>query len=633
MPLVSRPSLGCASQVSSPADLFWDNTLKQRTAAMFASQVQTLANSDANIHAWEKEIASLQRVLAAANRQRNACSITYMLPTEILSRIFEELAFVSPIESHPNASVARKGWLTIVEVCQHWRNVARAHSTLWQRITYVSEPLWELFVTSAGSMPLVVTGRVSAYHPSSRRFLDLLPAQLHRMKELYVHAQASADSENRPTRTRFLALMRSLNTSREALDQLEVLSLRPTRYTGRGLHAEFMKRPLPKLRQVTLQGMVLPLGIHSRSITKLELVETSYRNPGEVLKTLRHMTSLADLTLSLSSGGSHTTTVQPPIALPHVRRFVVKNSLAICTAYLESVAIHPLAFIEIDASDTSHLHDEDLSELGSALFSLDNFEPTVLELSANSFRNVCQVTAWGNEGEGGTYGPDHQNDPTPSHPHPWPGVKATLPVSSIRLIEFESPCAVMPVIMADFLSQVPKAAWDIVTLDGHMHWDVEQILSLFAGADGVYSLIMDNVPPDTIAALCTALTRTSFPGAPLLCIPHLTHLHFDNVDFGCLSEECNGEHSAIPYVRELLSDRDFRGRALEFLGLNSCSISEEYVEDWEDFVDALDWDGGTGDAHGRHTDDEHDEDEDVQGEDGVVSDTDEYVRFLVDDLD
>ncbi|KZV74723.1 hypothetical protein PENSPDRAFT_749076 [Peniophora sp. CONT] len=452
------------------------------------------------------------------------------------------------------------------------------------------------------------------------------------MKELHVHAQASPDAYNRVTRTRFNALMDSLNSSSEPANHLEVLSLKPTGYTGRVLIANFMKDRATALRRVSLERITLPFGITSSSLTSLELIETHCKSVSILLKTLETIPCLENLTLDHTSGMTSiasTSAVKPPIQLPHVRRLVIKNILLICTALVESMVVHPSAYTEIDASNTSHLHDGDLSDLANALFSAKQFEPTILDLVAYEGRTRCDVVAWGDEGDAGCYGPANAPHPTPSHPYPWPGIKAVLPVP-IPLID--SPCSVAPIVLSDFLSPVSKATWGVITFKGHMHWDIAQVLTALVGANSVTALIVDDVPPDTVAALCSALAAIPHNAAPPV-LSALSALHFENIDFGCPAEECDGGESAVHCVSHaLMRHEGLRGRKLEILALISCSISGEYVEEWDCYVQELDWDGESGHAHDRHTDNEEDEDEEEQDEDDGSED-EKKVDIVIDDLD
>ncbi|KZV74724.1 hypothetical protein PENSPDRAFT_164737 [Peniophora sp. CONT] len=69
-----------------PAASFWTQTFGRRASSLAAAQASSLATSDVIVQAWEEEIASLSNFkLAAANRQRNACSRTCIIPAEILS--------------------------------------------------------------------------------------------------------------------------------------------------------------------------------------------------------------------------------------------------------------------------------------------------------------------------------------------------------------------------------------------------------------------------------------------------------------------------------------------------------------------------------------------------------------------
>lgn len=72
-----------------------------------------------NVQLWGEEVASLNTIFALANRQCNACSRSCSLPSELLSRVFEELTFISPIDADVEDPVLCRGWIAVIRVCQH----------------------------------------------------------------------------------------------------------------------------------------------------------------------------------------------------------------------------------------------------------------------------------------------------------------------------------------------------------------------------------------------------------------------------------------------------------------------------------------------------------------------------------
>lgn len=175
------------------------------------------------------------------------------------------------------------------------------------------------------------------------------------------------------------------------------------------------------------------------------------------------------------------------------------------------------------------------------------------------------------------------------------------------------------------LSGTYKKEWVVLLLTGHMHWDAGILTAVFSCAHLVHQLSACELPPDSVLAICTALAALSADSAPRL-FPLLSTLRFEEVDFGCPDHGCDGDRSAIPHLTDALVARaeDVHAgqhwHSIHHLHIEGCSLAESAIEEWEEYVPHLFWDGETG-GRESHTDSGNESDSgsgNVIGVDGVM---------------
>ncbi|KAI0317172.1 hypothetical protein OF83DRAFT_1059094, partial [Amylostereum chailletii] len=81
----------------------------------------------------DREIASVEGALSALKSRKNALSIVYKVPPELLTHIFKLLARISPPVS---PECGRLGWINVTHVCRRWREIALLDPSLWKRVTF-----------------------------------------------------------------------------------------------------------------------------------------------------------------------------------------------------------------------------------------------------------------------------------------------------------------------------------------------------------------------------------------------------------------------------------------------------------------------------------------------------------------
>ena len=76
-----------------------------------------------------KRFADVTHPLVVKSRMRNAAQLISVIPVEMLGEIFQQL-MLSFLQSDP----ITYGWITVTQVCFHWRSVAFAKPSLWRYI-------------------------------------------------------------------------------------------------------------------------------------------------------------------------------------------------------------------------------------------------------------------------------------------------------------------------------------------------------------------------------------------------------------------------------------------------------------------------------------------------------------------
>ncbi|KZV74709.1 hypothetical protein PENSPDRAFT_681671 [Peniophora sp. CONT] len=598
-----KPSV--RNRVSSSS--YWKDALLNRTVSIREENSNRISSSSTNILAWEKEIRALSSLLVAAKEQRNSCSITCVIPVEVLSRIFEALQAAYPLSfSFAEGRVTSWGWLSATQVCQHWRAVAKAQASLWTDITIMSMPLWNLFIENSGNLPIAVSGCLHEVKGPITNYKKLIKGALLRIKELKIHIHCNQEPNCLGCR-RGKSLMTILNSSSRRLPHLKLLQLASETYKSAGLTARFFDSRATELRDVTLQNNSYPLGAIAPNLRRLTLIEANCFNLRLFLDTLRQLPCLEDLSLIDMLDVPLLTSTVSPIELPRVRNLHLRNNIQQCISLWSSLQTHFLAHVEVDTSPSSSCSDLDLHALARAVTSHLNYpgRPTFtqLDLSTCDERPLCDFMMSSPAGSTSSHG---SSTPTTVSPHPNPSLRVVAPIVS------EFPCHQVANVYRVLFSGRFKKEWTALGLTGHMHWDKQLLTSVFLDAHLVDCLSVMLLPLDSVHAICSGLAAFSPHNTPQL-FPLLSTLRFDDVNFGCPSDTCDGDSSAVPHLTNALMLRagnvpaGKHWHAVSHLHIEDCSVAERHINGWREYVpDSVFWDGETGRAHAppKDTEDE-----------------------------
>ncbi|VDB93370.1 unnamed protein product [Peniophora sp. CBMAI 1063] len=488
-----------------------------------------ISNSSQNVVAWERELRALSSLLVAARGQRNSCSMTCILPAEILSRVFACLKAEAPL-LHSEDLGTRIGWLSVTQVCRHWRAVAKANASLWTDINVLSIPLWDLFTESSSNLPLSVFSCIGEKADRIPNYRKLIRGALPRVKELNAHAHRTGVPGS-PGRRHLKSLLQALNSPSEPLRLLQKLELESDTYKTAGLTADFFNTHAIELRHVVLRQIAYPLGGISPRLQSLTLVKTNCSNAFLFFDTLRQLPCLEKLFLIQTLGIRSSAQSLSAVEMPHLRDLRIENEISQSVSIWRSLRVHPQAYVMVDASVATSCTDSHLHALAEATAAHleDPGRPTFvyLDLSAYDYQPLCDFVM-------STHIEDVSSNEeftaqSSIHTYPCPCLKVVLPIFC------DVPCHHIPNIYRKLFSNLLRKDWTAVQLSGHMHWQDELLISVFADARLVTDLSLREVPQDTVLELCYALGQNARGDKPVL-FPALSALRFEAVNLGYVSQ-------------------------------------------------------------------------------------------------
>ncbi|TFK63489.1 hypothetical protein BDN72DRAFT_847572 [Pluteus cervinus] len=249
----------------------------------------------AAIEKLDNDIRSLAERLRLLKLQRNSLSVTYTLPTEVLSKIFtitqiacrESFAYLL---SHPFAET--RTWLSMTHVSQHWRNVALECSELWCEIDLLPETAVRSFLlrSKRRGLEVYVKDKLSSRGQSaySEGLLADIFAQTSRIQTLSIRG-------NEP-----FSQVLPLLTSRPA-PQLKELTIFSTGDIMRfPENVDIFQGIVPQLDSLTLyrcRHVIPESALFVNNLTTLDIEDCPITSTTTWLKILQRMPSLSHLRL------------------------------------------------------------------------------------------------------------------------------------------------------------------------------------------------------------------------------------------------------------------------------------------------------------------------------------------------
>ncbi|KAI9448982.1 hypothetical protein BJY52DRAFT_1156139 [Lactarius psammicola] len=118
------------------------------------STIETISARAAALSTIEKEIDATRALMTTLLMRRNSLTPVFLLPPELLARVFHFHTLAEP----PWSSLNKLGWIKVTHVCRNWRQVALDHASLWARISgFPVNPKWITEQLSrAKNAPLII---------------------------------------------------------------------------------------------------------------------------------------------------------------------------------------------------------------------------------------------------------------------------------------------------------------------------------------------------------------------------------------------------------------------------------------------------------------------------------------------
>lgn len=549
---------------------------------------------------------NIREVYALASARYNEFAPVNALPTELLSKIFENLAWMDPENQLSESEV---DWVNVMLVCQRWRSVALQTPKLWTRISFDGgEPLGSFLERSRGSS-LHVFGHLKRQDETqiSRIRQLLAPPHLARLNKLEVDVYPDPSPHILERTDDVVAQI--LSEEHSYAPQLEVLSLESPQTRMDTKHIKlsfsFISSRAPNLRELRLTSCFFPWDARSSSLRSLTLIfkrlESQLAFPftlDDILKSLAVMPNLEKLeTLNslpaLKTDGLVFIDNHEVVHMPRLSYLALNGEDGACWELWALLETHPSAVIDVKV-----YRDRPVEVIAAALSRhtqrLDY--PPYVELKL-----------------------DHTNDGLDVC------LTAASPHSSIRLLinvrSFRQS-------IQHILRVMPLEGLEALAIAGYTHsWDFEGAASCLATAISVRRIELSGTI--CVANFCSLFLpfrilyedHPSFPDIPLAKLEevhiteaNLTTRFMPHPDFlqpigGCFV-------LALKYRHE-------RECGLRRLVVKQCNVRKGLLQACENLVEQLDWDGEeAGMGSTADSDDTEDSDDSNSADGHAYSDSD-----------
>ena len=229
----------------------------------------------AAISILNKGIDVTKQFLHTLLTRRNSHLPIFILPPEILARIFHLLVLDEPL------LLGRRnlGWIGVTHVCWHWRQVALDDSSLWARIrgtTVNTKWILELLVR-AKNVPLDIEFNLNTVMRASPEKLLIILPHLSHTRHLRFHGLSKPHFDD---------VQEICSLEAPALEYFELTAITKFSMTFRDLGENMLfKGHSPRLRTLSLSRVVIPWSIIPRGqLTHLKIAyfDEDVHSPGDL---------------------------------------------------------------------------------------------------------------------------------------------------------------------------------------------------------------------------------------------------------------------------------------------------------------------------------------------------------------
>ncbi|KAI0060708.1 hypothetical protein BV25DRAFT_1992767 [Artomyces pyxidatus] len=608
------------------ARTYWTSAVSSRIGHIQA----VLPSSDADLVAAssrktvEQEIEEAHLAVCAMRTRRNALVPVFVLPPEVLSRIFELHALHVPPGSE-NAYIQARGkvpplgWIaSTTHVCHHWREVALGNPGLWGGISFSIGKEWtgEMIVRSKAA-PISVTQEFqtrSRAPPGVRarppRALPhpIFPSHLSRVQKLILTGELE---EILPNLTRPAPILETL--------QLSTYASRSRKIT---FSEDLFKGDTPRLHEIKLENVAFtswrcfPTG----NLTVLELVfpaspRTADRRVADSMPPSRSFDAFLDLideTPSLTRlvlqfcvpSGAPSPSADRTVSLPNLSLLALEGTAVDVFGVLKRLKIPRKARLRMTCTSTDSTGSECciVLPLIATHLGTHSSRPTSFQaLSIQSRGPACLVWAYKNHDANDEDDEDDQDGFDFLGGEHEPDIRLRFEYSHWKL----QASVIQGVCAAFHLSDLRALDLSVNRSD----WTEAQWLDVFGQCKSVQHLqVSGDMAETSFSALAkwpasgTRSERTGKKKAQVqepLLFPRLCTLSVHTVDF------VRGRGNSSNALHPSLKKRHAKKLGLRLLKIQHCALNEAVLEDYQDIVGNLCWD-----SMGEDEDEEEEEDED-----------------------
>lgn len=621
------------------AEQYWASMFDARTP--IPVQISAQSNMDElnkSRQLMDEELAAIHRVMCRARIRRNAFTTSCRVPPEILALCFLHLASrdipyraPNPLSTMSSATNANIGWIKVLQVCTHWRQVALSQPSLWTRIAFCLGPRWaDEMASNAKAAPLIIEEISGKSMPQTVQCIDKI------IGDHISHIKRIALVNGTTSLTGIV--------SREtAAPLLESLDLNATSYKSEHLNdmrrsalSNIFGRQTPRLRRIGLRNIQIlrPTFCVLKTVTELSI---SFPRRGSLhsdtlpstqsfLDMLKAAPSLEFLNLvhilpHIDDENALPLTV-PLVHLPRLVELRIQGPPLDCVAVLRQVTIPRTSRLDVTCTRHLWVNFEDILFPTITAHTQGDGAPHIRTLAISRDhigRNFeVEMTAWAIE----------QADGVLEEPvfHRYDAPTLSLRMEDVGRSEpsFASICNLFD------LSE-------LCTLSAHdercLHdYDEPQWSEILRTLKKLKYVLVSGL---SAAPFCRALgqpvssrervmeeqyelvkgTEDHIPAEDVL-LPQLVSIEFEDVDFGTVY----GYDTPLrPLITDLPIIFNWRkaviGRPVQRLVIDSCMIDAEWVDKLREVVPHVEWDG----HEGREDDDEEDGDEEEEDEEDELN--------------
>lgn len=560
--------------------------------------------------------------MSSIRSRRNALSLPYRLPSEVLARCFWFLVAVAP--PGPRSSL---GWIRILHASAHFRHVALAEPTLWTEVTFILGLKWAGRMASlAKAAPLSIQWASEIYQSTPHEAIrDVVHNHISHIRELVIEED-------------LVSLSTTLDIT-EPAPILETLDLRLesvySQIAGgyQILPPNFLSGSAPRLRTTKLSGFELSSTAFPLLSTVVSLsIEFPSRSPScdTFFSMLKAAPRVEFLNLeyclpNAAEDSSIMTSSALSIPLPHLAKLCVRGLTADCTFLLRHLNLPCSTRLEID-SHTGREESTTTNDSSSTLFAalLPHIQgeksPHVRTLHISVGRDSVKVMAWELSGtQTGKEAPVFFHD----------SETATLSLK-LKYPFYQSVSG--PALLTLFdLSELQTLYLD---MSGEVLEPDQWMNALRPCAQLQHGLIQGENSSSTLQVCCVLLPALhngeaenlamAGPSTAGVFLPNLISLDLCKVDVGGYAPGHSKPFHEV--LVDLLSKRKALGKPLHRLSLRHCIVHGDWLGNLREVVSQVECDKETRDMS------EEDEEDDDGG--GYGHDEDyHYYSDPSDDLD